>query len=127
MNRLQIHTPDGWTNFEPGAAVDLHLSWDLEQPPDALELRLVWNTAGKGTTDLSVVQSHTIESPTPRDSKRMTITLPTSPYSFSGKLVSLIWALELVALPGMNSTRQEIIIAPASREVVLQPVGAAES
>jgi hypothetical protein len=122
MNRLQIHTPDGWTNFTPGAEIDLVLSWDLESPPAALELRLVWNTAGKGTTDLSIVQSHPIESPAPRDSQRMTITLPTSPYSFSGKLVSLIWALELVALPGLQSTRQEIIIAPAGREVVLQPV-----
>jgi hypothetical protein len=123
MNRLQIQTADGWTNFTPGAAVDLDLSWDLEQPPATLEVRLVWNTAGKGTTDLSVVQSHSIESPTPRDSRRMTITLPTSPYSFSGKLVSLIWALELVALPGLHSTLQEIVIAPGGQEVVLQPVG----
>lgn len=122
MNQLQIHTPEGWTNFDPGAEIDLDLSWDLESPPTALELRVVWNTAGKGTTDLSIVQSHMIESPMPRDSRRMRITLPASPYSFSGKLVSLIWALELVALPGMQSTRQEIIIAPAGREVALQPV-----
>jgi len=127
MNPLQIQTPEGWTNFEPGAEVDVDLSWDLESPPTALELRVVWNTAGKGTTDLSIVQSHMIESPMPRDSRRMTITLPASPYSFSGKLVSLIWALELVALPSMQSTRQEIIIAPAGREVVLRPVETEDS
>jgi hypothetical protein len=127
MNELQIRTPEGWTSFEPGAEIDLDLSWDLTAEPQSLELRIVWNTAGKGTTDLSVVQSYPIDSPAPRDAQRMTITLPASPYSFSGKLVSLIWALELVALPGMQSTRQEIIIAPAGREVVLQSVVAAES
>jgi hypothetical protein len=122
MNRLQIQTPDGWSNFHPGDEIDLDLSWDLDAPPAALELRVVWNTAGKGTTDLSVVHSQTIESPAPRESRRMTITLPTSPYSFSGKLVSLIWALELIALPGKDSTRQEIIIAPGGQEVVLRPI-----
>jgi hypothetical protein len=122
MNTLQIHTPEGQTDFEPGAPIDVDVSWDFESPPESLELRVVWNTAGKGTTDLSVVQSQTIESPTPRDSRRLTIALPSAPYSFSGKLVSLIWALELVALPGKESTRQEIVVAPAGREVVLRPV-----
>jgi hypothetical protein len=122
MNQLQIHTPEGRTNFEPGAEVEVALAWDLEAAPQSLELRLVWNTAGKGTTDLSVVRSYPIDSPAPRDSQQLTISLPTSPYSFSGQLVSLVWALELVALPGMQATRQEIILAPAGREVVLQPV-----
>lgn len=123
MNHLQIQTPEGWTRFDPGAVINIDLSWDLETPPESIELRVVWNTTGKGTTDLAVVQSQSIESPAPRDSRRMTITLPSSPYSFSGKLVSLVWALELVALPSEESTRQEIIIAPAGREVVLQSVG----
>ncbi len=37
---------------------------------------------------------------------------PRSPYSFSGKLISLIWALELVALPGREAARTEITLAP---------------
>jgi len=42
--------------------------------------------------------------------------------SFSGKLISLVWALELVVLPKGASTRQEIKIGPGAKEVRLPDV-----
>ena len=122
---LQIEPLDGQMHFEPGTEIEVRIAWDLEQPCEALELRLVWNTAGKGTTDLAVVDTVRFESPPPRGSEPVTLRLPRSPYSFSGKLVSLVWALELVALPDGDSTRQEIVLAPAGREILL--ASAAES
>lgn len=119
MSRLSIETPTGQTAFEPGAEIDVYLEWELENEPEAVELRLVWNTAGKGDTDLDVVQTERFEWPSPSESRRTTLTLPASPYSFSGKLISLVWALELVALPGKDSARKVITIAPGGREVVL--------
>jgi hypothetical protein len=50
------------------------------------------------------------------------VQLPWGPYSFSGKLISLIWAFELIALPSEDSIRQEIVIGPDAREVQIGPV-----
>ena len=47
------------------------------------------------------------------------MTLPAGPYSFSGRLISLIWALELVAEPGNHVARVEITLGPDGQEVVL--------
>jgi len=122
MNQLELHTPEGRTRFAPGEEIVLDTSWELDEPPERIELRVVWNTAGKGTTDLSVVQTVPVESPQPRETRRIEVVLPRQPYSFSGQLISLIWALELVAIPSETSTRQEITIAPAGREVRLGKV-----
>lgn len=121
MSRLQIDTVNDRTEFEPGAEITVFLKWDLHQSPDAVELRTVWNTAGKGDTDVGVVSTQRFDSPSQRESRQTTITLPVGPYSFSGKLISLVWALELVALPGGESARFEITIAPGGREVMITP------
>jgi hypothetical protein len=45
--------------------------------------------------------------------------LPEGPYSFSGKLISLIWALELACSPGSETVRREITVSPTGHEIVL--------
>ena len=62
----------------------------------------------------------TIDSPNQSDSRRVDVPLPKAPYSFSGKLVSLVWALELVVSPSGESYRREISIAPGGSEVGLR-------
>ncbi len=126
MSRIAIETPDGRMNFEPGSEVEVYLDWDLDQEAEAVELRLVWNTAGKGDTDVEVVDTQRFEYPSLRESRRATVVLPASPYSFSGTLVSLIWAFELIAMPEMISARQEIVIAPGGTEVQLNASQAGE-
>ena len=122
MSRLHIETVDGRTSFDPGEEIDLTLSWDLAAPAESIELRLVWNTSGKGTTDLDVVRKVPFEHPSASETRRTSVTMPQSPYSFSGQLVSLIWAIELIAFPSEESTRKEITIAPGGDEVRLRAV-----
>lgn len=119
MSSMHIDTTGQQTAFEPGAEIEVYLEWDLDEPAEAVELRLVWNTSGKGTTDLAVAEAVRFDAPSQRESRQATLTLPVSPYSFSGTLVSLIWALELVALPKGESARQEITIGPGGEEVLL--------
>lgn len=119
MSTLSVETADRRTAFQPGDEIDVDLQWDLDEPPQAIELRLVWNTSGKGTTEVRTVRTERIEEPSASDHVRKTLTLPIAPYSFSGKLVSIVWALELVALPQEESARLEIVIAPGSEEVRL--------
>jgi hypothetical protein len=94
--------------------------WLLSEAPQTVELRLFWYTKGKGTQDIEIVESVPFEHPQLEDARPFRVTLPASPYSFSGKLISLLWALELVAKPGEQSVRVEITMSPTGEEVVLR-------
>lgn len=117
MNDLRIEIQH--EAFYPGSPVEVECSWELPDEPEAVELRLLWNTAGKGDRDLKVVRTLRWERVAARGRERAELTLPWGPYSFSGKLISLIWALELVVLPGEAAVRREITIGPEAREVLI--------
>ena len=119
MNSLQIHPDGSRTGFAPGETLRGNVSWEMESAPEAAELSLIWNTQGKGTTDMEVVQSIPFSHPQARDTRPFVIQLPEAPYSFSGQLISLIWNLELNIKPGNHSNSLEITIAPGGKEVLL--------
>jgi hypothetical protein len=118
MNRLSIDI-GGRTRFEPGEEITVSAKWRLGRPPDAVELRIVWNTTGAEQCDLQVVETIRIESSMAEETRQLTVRLPREPYSFQGKKISLVWALELVALPSKASTRLEIEIGPGGKKVIL--------
>jgi len=53
------------------------------------------------------------------DRREFRFRLPEGPYSFSGKLISLLWAIEVVASPGDMAGRAGIVVSPSGREVVI--------
>jgi len=116
---LKILLPDARTAFAIGEMLDVTVSWSLETPSEAIELRLLWNTVGKGDRNLSVENTWKFDQPLNNDKITESIQLPEAPYSFSGKLVSLIWAFELIAFPSGDSVRQEIVISPNAEEILL--------
>lgn len=124
---LEIRPEGGKTAFEPGAVVDVHIQWELEQSADSLELRLVCNTAGKGDQDLGIAQTWDFAGPSTRGEENVSITLPEAPYSFSGKLISCIWAWELIAFPSNDSTRLEFTLAPGAKEILLTSTSAEQA
>ncbi|TWT49955.1 hypothetical protein KOR42_37730 [Thalassoglobus neptunius] len=119
MNELELTILSEQKGFDPGVEVSVRVGWKFDETPDALELRLVWNTSGKGDRDLKVVQVVEISPSSPTGSHEVMLTLPWGPYSFSGKLLSIVWALELVAFPNNESLRREIVLAPNGEEVVV--------
>ena len=120
MSTLQIRMQDDRTRFLPGEDVVGTVSWELDRPADRLELRLFWYTQGKGTQDVAIVETVAFENPGAQEQHAFRLKLPEGPYSFSGKLISLIWALELVAKPSKEMARQEIVVSPTGVEVLLQ-------
>jgi hypothetical protein len=119
MSNLKIDTRDGRRDFAPGEMVPLACAWQLDEPPESVEVRLVWYTRGKGDQDVRVVETIRYDAPGAMDMKRPEFTLPEGPYSFSGKLISLIWAVELIAEPSGESHRVDIVVAPEGEEVQL--------
>ena len=120
---LTLRTIDNRTAFNPGEEITVVAEWQLDVPPAVAELRLAWYTQGKGDEDIQIVDKFVIPAPRASDSQRWTVRLPDSPYSFSGKLITLTWAIELII--GDQSQRLDIVIAPAGREVLLHKPAAA--
>lgn len=105
------------SSFKPGETVEGTASWSFDAAPEWIEVRLFWYTEGKGTQDLSVQRTERWERPPARDERPFRFELPAEPYSFSGKLISLVWALELVA--GSEAVRAEILVSPSGAEILL--------
>jgi len=106
------------TGFRPGDEIKGRAEWSLDAPPEKVEVHLCWLTRGKGTEDMEVVRVETC-GPTPNGQREFTFRAPNEPYSFSGQLISLIWAVELVIEPADQCERVEITIGPEAREIVL--------
>lgn len=119
MEPLQIHLRDDKTTYAPGETVEGTIQWNLEANPHSLELALFWYTAGKGTRDVGVVNSLKFDAPGALGQKDFAFDLADGPYSFSGKLISLIWAIELTCLPGGESVRREFVLSPTGHEILL--------
>ena len=119
MNILKIAIRNEQTDFRPGETLEGVAGWQLNQTPERLEARLFWHTQGKGTEDVEVVASFPFDQPAREEARPFQFQLPDAPFSFSGTLISLIWAVELVAQPGDHSTRLEIFLSPTGEEINL--------
>jgi hypothetical protein len=119
MDKLGIVLNNDQTAFAPRATVEGTVQWNLDGNPQCLELSLFWYTSGKGTRDVGMVETRRFDEPGACGSKDFSFTLPAGPYSFSGKLISLIWALELTCSPGSETIRREITVSPSGQEIIL--------
>jgi hypothetical protein len=119
VSELSIHFEDDLNQFLPGQTIHGTIAWRLDAPAQAIDLRLIWYTEGKGTQDISIIWKTSFEHAGLQGTHPFEIQLPQSPYSFSGKLISLIWALELIARPSNDSTRVPFTMSPTGEEIEL--------
>jgi len=123
MDRIEIVTAEDRRQFLPGEHLGGTVRWQLSDPPEAVEVRLVWFTDGRGDRDADVVDVVRYDGLPKSGEKDFAIELPHAPYSFSGKLITLTWALEAVVLPGETAERVELEIGPDGRAVDLYATG----
>ena len=121
MSLIQVDIRDGYTAFRPGDVVEGTVFWQLEPVPAEVEARLFWYTQGKGDQDVGVVETLPYPNPAPTERRPFRFRLPAGPFSFSGKLISLAWAIEVVAQPGDVAGRIEITVSPTGDEIRLGP------
>ena len=114
---LTLQTTNDGTWFKPGELIEGRASWHLDGEADAVEVRLFWYTTGKGSQDVGIVRTLQIDSPDISGHRDFSIRVPVGPYSFSGKLITLAWAIELVALPNNETERLDLRIGPQPVEV----------
>ena len=119
MSTVKLMLRDDRTRFRPGEQIEGGVAWQLDRRAKSIEVRLFYYTKGKGTTDLVVVDHAKFEDPPPERAEKFEFCLPAAPYSFSGKLISFVWAVEAVVLPGKQSARLEFVVSPSGREIDL--------
>lgn len=118
MNELSIEIDHSQTAFLPGETIRGRVRWHVEEIPKRACLRLLWSTQGKGTEDVGVVEERNFETAGAIGSEVFEFTAPPAPWSFSGKLISLIWRLEAVV--DKECAHRDITISPRGHEILLQ-------
>ena len=116
---LELGLDGGATSFVSGETIRGTARWSLDGTEEWVEIRLFWYTEGKGTQDVDTVETLRIDAPDVSGSTAFTFTAPSAPYSFSGHLISLIWAIEVVTSSG-SSERVELRISPDGDEITLE-------
>lgn len=105
--------------FVPGEKISGTVSWQSQESLESAGLRLFYYTEGKGTQDVKIVDELSLSNVASSESREYAFDLPNGPFSFSGKLVSVRWALELVLEPGGHAERLEIVLSPTGAEIDL--------
>ena len=120
MSGIDLELAGGRDRFRPGDDVAGAVQWRLETEPERVEVRLFWYTEGKGTRDVGIVDRQSFDRPGTEAAQGFRLRLPEGPYSFSGRLISVRWAVEAVAEPAGEVARSEIAVSPTGSEVRLQ-------
>ncbi len=114
--RMNIELEGDRRAYEPGEQIAGRVSWILEDPPKEVALRLFWYTEGKGTQDVGIADELSL-GPNQEGRESFRLSFPRTPCSFSGRLLSIRWALELVAEPGGETERVDLVMGPEAREI----------
>lgn len=115
---MKLEIVSDHTAYRPGEEIKGMVSWQSPKDVRSAELRLFWHTSGKGTRDAETAQIVTFELPQPSDQRDFSFIAPDFPPSFSGRLVSVGWGLELVIAPG-ETHAIDLVIAPGAAELSL--------
>jgi hypothetical protein len=121
-DKLKIVLQEDKTVFVPRETIRGVIEWNQDTPPRRLDLSLFWYTAGRGIRDVGMVHNVWFDDPGARGSKEFSFALPDGPFSCSGRLVSVIWAIELTCSPGSETTRRAITLSPTGKEILLGSV-----
>jgi len=124
MIKFQLEKPGG--KFVPSETIAGTVNWS-ESEGASLEVRLIWYTVGKGDRDFEVVAAHKVSQLQPSGGERFEFTAPARPQSFSGKLISLQWAIEVIVFPAKDAERINLTISNTGDEIMLASVSKAES
>lgn len=110
------------TQLEPGQRISGKILWALDKAPKEICLTLGWITEGRGSQDSKIEAELTWPSEQTSGEESFEFTLPPSPYSFEGTLISVNWALELSVKKGSAEFQLPLIVSPHAQPIALNQV-----
>jgi hypothetical protein len=117
VNELSLILAGERTKYLPGEMLSGDVRWHFARLQRRVELRLFWHTSGLGARHSALGHRLICEHQTAQGTQGFSFQLPASPYSFRGSLITVEWAIELVAVPSNEAILIPIIIAPNRTEV----------
>ena len=110
-----------WTvdRLAPGETMVFTLARDSSAKAGPLTVQLGWFTEGRGTRDAAIAWSEEIPGLAPGTDQTFEVVLPETPWSFSGKLVSISWRLEVLDAKRQPLVAISLLIAPGGQLVTL--------
>lgn len=109
--------------FRPGELITGHLTWkDLPKQDERLEIRFIWFTTGKGDRDFRIVDQVAANIEPSNHRVDFRFTAPHRPLSFSGALIALEFAIEVVTFPSKASHRRTLVISTDGQPIALTKV-----
>ena len=122
MDKISIELKDGKTSYNPGEKIRGELEWELAQEVPEITINIFWYTEGIGEQDSEVAKTEVIKAPLQSDRQGFEIDLPVAPYSYSGQITALKWAIEATAMKDKVKDVKEFSITPGNREIILPEV-----
>lgn len=118
MNSLTLIIPKDC--YAPQSELAGQVEWSSKNRNETIEISLYWYTTGKGTQDIEIVDEHVFDTVATSGKKSFSFKLPDQPYSFSGKLITLSWAIEAKMTSQNTRDEFEFIMSPFDAEVLLK-------
>jgi hypothetical protein len=118
---IQIELEKHEAVFLPAETIAGTVAWSMVEGT-SLEIRLIWYTAGKGDRDFAIVDSQKVATFESSGREHFQFSAPARPLSFSGKHISLQWAVEAIVFPTQNSQRVNFTISTSGCEIVLHSI-----
>jgi hypothetical protein len=115
---VTIAPTNGDTARKPGETIELTASWSLAAAPSSVVVRLIWFARGIEVSEGAVIASKNLPEAV-RGEYPVTFTLPKAPYSFTGKVVKLHWAVELI-VGNAGTATWEFNLSPSGQAIVLK-------
>ena len=104
----------------PGQKLAGKLTWSsVNESSHSVSIRLIWFTEGKGDRNYATVDSIDIPLGVASRGAKFEFVLPHRPLSFSGKIISLTWAVEAVVKPSNQSALAEFALANGGEPIKL--------
>ncbi len=107
--------------FAPGDLIEGSIQWELSWPVEQMNIALLFESKGKGTPQCEVCDTMELEHLSNRGERRFELATPEWPWSFSGRLLSLVWMVSLTAT-GHKEEREHslpVVISPTRSEMDL--------
>lgn len=123
MSHIEVSVDDSGAAFRPGDTIEGAVRWKLEESPRRIDVHLFWRTEGKGSCDVEVVDRTVLDNPGSSGDRQFRFAAPSRPYSFSGRLITLVWAVEAIAEPAGTASRAELSISPTGQAIELATSG----
>lgn len=122
MDKISIQLKDGKISYQPGEKINGELEWDLNQEVENIAINVFWYTEGIGNQDSEIAGTEIIKSPLKSDRQSFEIELPMAPYSYSGQISSLKWAIEATVLKDKVKDVKEFSMMPGNKEIILPEI-----